>query len=456
MRPLGPALVALSTLVALSMPTGCVRTLDVPLPAVPSDGAVLLVLDGRDSLRVYAADAGDPLPPLTPNETTAIHAIVYACDLDALQFVPGWQPQLTSGPFVVPQTGELFTFEPATSRWRTPDVWPDAIVPDSPSACAQFTTLDVGLPGTVGAGALSAVELDGERVLVSVSFLAPEPGAPAEGFFVVDRSGATRVPETILPAGSPSRGAFRDAMGRIHLVGADGRMIIGTLEGGFVDAPSLVQTATRACEHGLVWLDGARDGAPELYAVTSAPALQRWDGERWTVLAAFDRCAVYEDLPLGDVAWLGRGEGLAVVPDTVDAVWRIRGDRAVRERLPDRPLPVVPSAVARVPGWGLVVGARLGGLYLEHEGEWEILAPFSIDHVRSLGELDQSLLCSCGDGLVEIHPVWGRCSNEGFAVARQVRAYVPTDEGLALVTGRPSGVFVTFLTWTRPVSGCGR
>lgn len=444
------ASVLVAALVALGG-VACVRMVDVTVPPIPERGSLILVVSSAQTLRIFAADAGQTLPALSQTEDLSVHALIYACGLERLDVARGWS--LPSGAFVAPVGPTIWAYDASTTEWSERATWPPGVVPATPDGCARFTTVDVPLPGTRTSQALAAISLGDDRVLVATTLSAPEPGQPSEAFFIVDARGATRVPESVLPPGTPNRGAFRDAAGRIFLVGIDGRMAVGTLDDAFIEAPPLVATSATVC-HATVWLDGAPDGS-ELYAVTSARAIQRFDGARWTSLVALDDCPVYNDPAAGDVMWLGPGRGLAVVPDTADRVWRLDGDAVRQEALEDRVLSVVPSAIGQTPGWGLIVGARIGGLYVEQDRTWELIPAFSIDHVRRLGVLDDSLLCSCGEGVTEFHPEWGRCGDESFAVGRHVRAFLKTESGLAIVSSRTSDVLVTFATWTRPVSGCG-
>lgn len=177
----------------------------------------------------------------------------------------------------------------------------------------------------------------------------------------------------------------------------------------------------------------------ELFALDSSGLIEHFDGERWRQLIGPDGSRSL-DGKTGGIVWLAPGEALAAGSYT-GALIRIKDRELSLETVGspnDRP-----SAIARIPNFGIVIGTDAGALYRFDNNSWTMLespldgrsiiaiAPFRRGFVFA-HETDEG---SAGE-LIEWTPEIGLCP-AAPVTARGIRLLAPFKDGFAVASQDP-------------------
>jgi hypothetical protein len=169
----------------------------------------------------------------------------------------------------------------------------------------------------------------------------------------------------------PAAAALRRDDGELWLFGRDGRVVRGRWGGPMRDAPA--RTSTTSARLAVATSRGA---APlELWAVTGAGSIERFDGASWALVHRGAQAG-----PEGRVAvsWIGPGEVLVVGVDP-PKVLHVGGGRIKEERLPST-LDEQPISLAQ-DGDDVLLGTDVGFIYRRTNTGWDLVstdvAPFA-------------------------------------------------------------------------------
>jgi hypothetical protein len=346
---------------------GCHATTSLE-PPTPPEGtrSMLLLAVGADGYQLafaidVPADGSAPhLPTFTRPPEIDLYTVNYTCPLDVLGMDPGRLVVLDepASRIELPEPRAIFTSHDgsAQSAWaETDELAPIETIlrgielPEN-NLCrlygVQLAPLDVSfLAGTSTPTALIA--LRDEKVLV----------ANADGtFWEVDADRNIRPLPLI--TGAPNRAGFVTNDGTVYLVGEDGTIARGDPDRGM----EIIQTAgATVTEFTLV--DGARVGPLEIYRASFGRPFERYDGTGWTQLTSGG-----SELEYGaySVAWIGPNEAIAtgVLSRSNNAVRYLDGE-LIQEPMPGSERP---TAIASIPGAGIVVGTQRGVIIRERGG----------------------------------------------------------------------------------------
>jgi hypothetical protein len=304
-----------------------------------------------------------------------------------------------------------------TARW---------VGPCARTACQRFQfgpAVELQVPGEVIEPAEVSLRLPGDD---GALFFHEEPNTPVYRFTPPDRI----VVLTASIAGPRIRGARTLADGRIALLQEDGRIWIGSGDGGFqpLDGPSPTFAARS--------LAVARAGDPmEIY-------VQDRFSDVYALTATSWQRVHHADLPAGEnqgLEWWAPGELVYIAPEA-DRLLRFSSEGRVHQESLDSI-----KALAFVPGWGPVVAAgRVEGtpppslLVLEDAGLRTLeagLAQRAPLAVWPTGNERETLFGGTNGEVTYYGEEFGRCSFERYT-SGSLRGVVTLNAGLLILPGR--------------------
>lgn len=298
--------------------------------------------------------------------------------------------------------------------------------------CAHFEPQYYRLPATQNLEAQIGLAIDEGHALVGIN---------DHRFFEVGRSGARLLTE--LSTATPHHSGFRSSSGELWLAGVDGRMVRGTVAGGFTPAPPLEVPAT-----GVV-LDGAHEDAPfELYALSADLRLARFDGSRWSTLTS---SGAIDDRARHRLAWIEPGK-VAVIGPATDRVLEIQASGRVQSVAVDVALTDSVFAVAHVDRVGTFIGTRNGRAFLRTADGWKeqrgAPSTVKVDVIAAAGD-GGMLMGGEGGELVEWSPGYGYCPLVSLGTGRRIEFAVSLGRDLVIVSARsPDEMLVVYLSRT--------
>lgn len=283
-----------------------------------------------------------------------------------------------------------------------------------------------------------AVPLDDQRALV---------GGRAGRLFEVSRDSDRALTE--LSTSTPSQAAFAAKDGEIWLLGADGRVVRGRPETGFVAAPSLPPVAG-----GWLEITGSLDDAPlELYALGDGQEVARYSEGRWTML---DSPGVVDPSRTGqDIAWIEAGLAVsigysssAIVEHRADGTYRL-----INVQLPPQFNEDAPFKLQHVRGVGVFFGSRYNVLFQRKDGRWTDLPSLpATPKADVMADLGGGHLVSGGNGILAYWvDQFGHCDPLMFPTGDELREAVALPRQLLVFAlDREGGSLVNTFTMGRP------
>jgi hypothetical protein len=266
------------------------------------------------------------------------------------------------------------------------------------SPCVEFDVSTFDLSGSFGRGIL-AVSASETTALVS---------ADDGPIFLATLEG---VRELGLPREIPHHAGFQRDDGEIWLLGAGGGIARGKLDRGFTRSG----TTSTGGGRNFMWMDGAPGGPFELYTVNDDRRFERFDGTTWTVID--DQSGVDASWH-GGVAWIRENEAIGFAGPLARHIIRWRDGTKSEEELVPGELQA-PSAAARIPGFGAVVGTEVGTLFVDRgDGTWERLPPTPQQGVPIfvIAPLDSGFVFGGAvGGLAQYYPDYGYCDVRPYA-----------------------------------------
>lgn len=298
--------------------------------------------------------------------------------------------------------------------------------------CAHFEPQYYRLPATQNLEAQIGLAIDQGRALV---------GLNDHRFFEISRSGTRQLTE--LSTATPSHSGFRSSSGELWLVGLDGRMVHGTVAGGFTPAPPLELPAA-----GVI-LDGAHEDAPfELYALSADLRLARFDGERWTTLTS---SGTIDDRARHRLAWIEPGK-VGVIGPATNRVFEIQASGRSQSVAVDVALTDSVFTIAHVDRVGTFIGTRSGRAFLRTADGWKeqrgAPSTVKVDVITEAGD-GGMLMGGEGGELVEWSPGYGYCPLVSLGTGRRIEFAISLGRDLVIVSARsPDEMLVVYLSRT--------
>ncbi|MBK6689396.1 MAG: hypothetical protein IPG45_33315 [Deltaproteobacteria bacterium] len=359
-----------------------------------AEKALALDLDGDANLQLYVA--------------------YYECSLAWLGVPPAGaqlSPDGSLHPWTRAQAVWAATEAPGTeATWReltAPDPELERLRLTEPRAdarCEALVAERIPLPGTeVDARVTFAIALDDERALFG--FDRPVPPV------IVERGGTTL---SALPA-VPYLAGVRSESGELFIVTTTGAAYRGDLARGFVPAGNLVLPPALAPPFGGRLVVSRPEEPFELYLYSITSALERYDGERWEVVAETEGASTDGAI---DLLRLGPAELLVVPGNNQEIFFYQNGNlRPEIPRIGDKT-----RSAGLVPGFGPLAGTEFGRIFERRRpGDWQELSRSGLEHdARAFAPFGNGFITGGGFGglTVQYHP--------------EQAAYCPLDESIAI------------------------
>ncbi|MBI4816391.1 MAG: hypothetical protein HY791_09035 [Deltaproteobacteria bacterium] len=401
-----------STLALFSM--ACAPEASRIVLSVEGAQAVLVVSLPEDgATRVAAFDTrSEETVSMPVADAENLFVLRYACALDDLSISPGW---VEGGDRTLPRPSSLQRGEStaaAVTAWPIEELIPIRIEgPARPGPCRKWVSRGhFAFPGTAAYPIRAVVRISNERAFATT----------ADGrFFEMTMGEAPRLLTEISTA-TPSLAAFRRPSGESWLAGYGGKLVRA-----FVDDRSplteveVLETLNDQTHEGHIWLDGSDDGEPELFLLSDSSRFAQYREGHWRSHFEGDPLEDERTGAFGGVAWIGRGEALAIGPFG-ENVARFSTGTLELEPAPSQ-APDVPKTLVRS-GRRVWLGTSLGNVFERSGASWE-LSFSSPSGARIVTPFDRGLVAGGRDG------EFVRLSSEGVCPAEPI---APSDASLAL------------------------
>ncbi|MCK6545909.1 hypothetical protein L6R52_08575 [Myxococcota bacterium] len=375
----------------------CALSADVDALDPGGATSALVVELGRETPSVTALVLdGAPLalPPRAPS-VDARWVLLFDCGLASIGVAPGPQALDLSGSTGRPLPRADRVLSDAGGAWRPHDAWPAELgavrLATTPGpACTTFEGTTQLLAGTDADRSDVLVPLPGGDVLV---------GTERQAFF---RASRARVePFTALPADTVWLSGFIGPGVETWIVGRGGRILRGTPDGGFVDAPAA--GIDLRCVNQIVTSPETEPFEAMLF--TCHREVVHFDGATWSTWPTMSM-TVLAGRP---IAWVAPGEVLILGPDEDQVSWvTAAGERS------ERPVLAATETPATV-GWSATLGPMIGtdrGVLFRADGDrWiEVGRASNFRGVRGILPYEGGVLWGGAGGVfTQWEPDAGRC-----------------------------------------------
>ncbi len=366
---------------------GCHATTSLDPPEPPAGTKSMLLFAVADGYRLaFAVDVpGDGSAPAFPTFTRPreidLYSVNFTCPLDVLGLKAGRQSLLAEPAPRLELPAPRSVLSSHDGAEQTP--WADADATEIDDALRSVELPERNLCRLYG---IRLAPLDATFTVGTSTPTAIVPRkngkaivANADGtFYELDADRNARQ-LTQISTDTPNRAGFEANDGTLWMVGRDGTVAHGDPEVGM----SIVQTRG-ATISDLTLVDGARVGPTEIYRTSFQGPLERFDGTGWRQLArGVGMGEINFEYGAYSVAWIKTNEAVASgISTDSNQLLRYRDNVLSLVGMPEGERP---TAVAFIPGLGLIVGTRNGRIIREHDGDFEVEHDSRIDsQVRTI------------------------------------------------------------------------